>query len=207
MKLVWNLDDNTVTPALPTLKRGDTIELDIEIQRNGAPIFLSPGFALQFGAKLADALGGDALVLASAFTYLPEEKVFRGEVNCETDELNAAMGIGATEISEPLEAVGEITFAKASALTKWTTSPAFTVKFELDVIRGAEGTPISSADPNDYYTKTQADARYQQLQAPGDAWAFLQTLGFDYDAARGGFTLIMPLGGAAFIPATLVPNP
>ena len=202
--LRWDIKQPTQVLELPVISRGDTLELVADLYDAGTKLFLEPGYAMVFSAKEVGKFSGPALVQTAIFTYDAESKFYVGVLNCETDELNAAMKLGTAEEVRNLEVVGELTFTPVGGGP--CTSPDIKVTFRLDVHRGTEGSPISTADPNDYYTKAQGDARYIHA-SPEDAWEFLRALGWDYDGAKGGFTLVLPDGSPGFIPATVVPAP
>lgn len=205
----WDLTANTIS-ELPPVKRGDVFLHRLKINRDAAPFFLPDEFSMIFDAKPKGGHSGAAVILAMAYSWVAESGCYLGKVKVHSDELDEALGIaGEAEEKDSIELNGEVTYAppvEGEEEEEWTTSPTFKVTVENDVHRGLEGVPDSTTEPVNFYTKTQSDARYVG-QNPEDAWAQLNGLGITFDEERSGLNIVLPGGGAAFAPVTVVPNP
>ena len=180
MTLYWNLALGRLVAGIGSevgfssmsMKRGDAQTLEVIFFRGTAINALATTTEMRFAVKPSAAYVGDPLVFTSAFTQgdytIPQtgeivtDGIWTAEPSTNTVELNDYFA----DLDEPdsVSLKGEITF-RLSETAGWNSSQTFEVTIENDLIKGEEGTPTNAADPTNYLTATQSEARYVRYDA------------------------------------------
>jgi hypothetical protein len=167
-QLVYGPGNNlTVTERL-ALTRGDYPTFEISFMSNGVVVD-NGATGVFFCLKKVGENDGAPLALATSFTKTGTgaDTVWTGDVNLNTNELNAALGVGSEAADlNSLVVNGEFGFVING---RTTTSRLLSVLIENDLYRGGESVP-TDAVPS-YPTAPEAN-KLLGGNTDGTAWAF-----------------------------------
>ena len=140
-QVVTGLGVRQVIPAL-YLTRGDALDLEVQFSRGGVAVDLGTP-TLFFCVKTVGDYDGAPLALCTSFTKvgMGDGAYWVGNPDLNTNELNAALGVGAGADLASVTANCEIGYTLAG---RQTTTRAIACIVENDLYRGDEGVPTSS---------------------------------------------------------------
>lgn len=127
--------------ARVSLKRGDSLPLELSFVRDGARVLLSDPADIRFALRAAGDADGAPVAYTGTFTRPTDESgIYRGTLNLNTVEANALLGIGTDVVKSSVLVLGEVTWSE-DAGASWKTSGWLNGSLDNDLIKGDEVEP------------------------------------------------------------------
>ena len=175
MNLYWNLSLGRLVTGLNStteisdfeFMRRDAAELKIYFvqDQTGVPVEMPSTLEIRFLLKpyatgTTPDFSADPVVYSAAFTENTDLS-WSAFPSFNTTELDTEFTADPTSITF----AGQLSFRPDSGSTSWSSTQILSVTVINDLIIGDEGTPTNAADPTDYLTAVQSEARYVRYDA------------------------------------------
>ena len=132
--------------ARVSLKRGDSLPLELSFVRDGARVLLSDPADIRFALRAAGDADGAPVAYTGTFTRPTDESgIYRGTLNLNTVEANALLGIGTDVVKSSVLVLGEVTWSE-DAGASWKTSGWLNGSLDNDLIKGDEVEPEEAVE-------------------------------------------------------------